>query len=231
VGRAGAGAVGDRALGRVVDEDEVEVGAGGELAEPSLPRPRTTKPPPGTLPCWPTSQRSAVGRSASSTVSAIAVSAPRTCAAELRPRRTWRPAWNWRPCAQRRQTSSIPPGRARRRGARRTRGRAPRRRQGLEEVGREHRVEQVDPGAELARQAGREPVRSAMRVSRFGLARSREKICTPLGNPARNSSSSRKAASRSGCRARARRIAGVSSVSSSLARVLRVARMWPWCQP
>ena len=70
-----AGAVGGRAFRRVVDEDEVEVGAGRQLARAELAEAQTTKAPPAMRPCCPTSQRSAVGTRASSVISAIAVSA------------------------------------------------------------------------------------------------------------------------------------------------------------
>ena len=66
---------------------------------------------------------------------------------------------------------------------------------------------------------GAAPIRSASRFSSSGFARSSENSCTPDGRPVRNSSNSRKAASRSGWSCSEVNSAGVSSVRSSRARV------------
>ncbi len=66
--------------------------------------------------------------------------------------------------------------------------------------------------------------------SSSGYAWNIENSCTPAGRPERKASKRMKVASGSGCLPMASSSAGVSSVSSSLARVERVARMRPWCQ-
>ena len=101
-------------------------------------------------------------------------------------------------------------------------------RQALEEIRGEHGVEQVDMAAQLARQArGRaHQVGQELQELRVG-AQQREQLHAgrqPGHELVEQPKRARRgpAAPRSACRS-----AGISSVSSSRARVLRVARMWP----
>ena len=112
------------------------------------PARRSARPATRPVLAGPATPRHAAAASPDTT-SAMAVSAWACWSAALIPRRTCSPAWNWRPCAQRRQMSSTS-CRSRASGSLRASSRAQGRgvRQRLEEVGRQHGVEQVDIAAQ-----------------------------------------------------------------------------------
>ena len=78
---------------------------------------------------------------------------------------------------------------------------------------------------------GASAMMSATSDNRPGLAWNRENSCTPAGSRTRKSSKHSNAALGRVVEPKMRKSSGTSSVRISRARWLRVARIWPWCQP
>ena len=85
--------------------------------------------------------------------------------------------------------------------------------------------------ASVVARPGATPMTCTTSLSSSGLAWNIEKSCTPAGRPLRNRSKVTNAPSGSGASAMALSRNGISSVRSSRARGLRIARQRPWCQP